>query len=244
MAFDGVLDGARPLAEALYDLTRAAIGEATPEQRAALRARLEEVAGRIKDKPLATEYRRALLDRFFAGRRRGPQAARPIVVHRPVPGPDTATAERCRILVAILLRHPTLLHDVEEAFGALDLSPPLARLRRAILSWSVAAETLDSAGLMAHLHMAGLATEAAQVVSAVPMPLPACAAPDAQPADAEEGWWHIFGLMHRSRLEEEVAAANRAFTAAGDGPAHRRLIALCRAHEALCHGEQGIDAEQ
>ncbi len=234
-AFQATLDAARPFAETLYDITRAAIGDTTPEQRARLRGRLEELAAQVTDKPLAGELRRALLDRFFAARRsRSAGAARPLMVRHPAAPPD---AERCRTLLAILLRHPALLHDVEEALGSLDLPPPLDRLRRELTAWSVAAETLDSEGLMTHLTTAGLATEAAQVLSAVPVPLPACAAADAQPAQAEEGWWHIFGLMNRSRLEDEVAAARRDFAQNPDLAGQRRLIALRTAYAALCGGE-------
>ncbi len=242
-AFQAALDSARPLVDALFDLIRAEAGGSGPEQLASLRARLEAAAGRIEDRALAAEYRRALLDRFFAGRRRKPGATRPIVLARPTPDPARATAERCRALLAILLRHPGLLHDVEEALRRLELPPPLDRLRREIEAWSVTTATLDSAGLIAQLHAAGLATEAAQVLSAVPVPLPACAAPDAQPAEAEAGWWHIFGLMHRSRLEEEVVAAGRDFALRPDAAAQRRLIALCTARDALRRGEQESEAE-
>ncbi len=146
-AFQPVLDAARPLAEALFDIVRETTGEATPEQRAALRGRLEEAAGRIRDKALAGEYRRALLDRFFqrrvpAGRRAGP-VARAIRVQRPVPAPAVAEAERCRTLLAILLRHPGLLHDVEEALGGIDLPAPLARLRNEILGWAERSQALE-----------------------------------------------------------------------------------------------------
>lgn len=243
-AFQKVLETARPLVDALYDLVRAGGGgEGSPEQRAALRAGLEAAAGQIRDKALAAEYRRALLDRFFAASRRGASAVRPILVQRPAPDPVGAAAERCRTLLAILLCHPGLLHSVEEALGALDLPAPLDRLRREILTWSVTAPALDSAALIAQLHAVGLAAEVAQVLSAVPVPLPACAAADAQPAEAEAGWWHIFGLMHRSRLEEEVAAASRDFALRPDQAAQRRLIALAAAREALRRGEQGLDAD-
>src|SRR3954447_11282703 len=66
MAFQATLEGARPLAECLYDLLREGAGDTTPEQRAAFRTRLEEAAKRIPDKALAGEYRSVLLDRFFA----------------------------------------------------------------------------------------------------------------------------------------------------------------------------------
>ena len=243
-AFQAVLAAARPLAEALFDLVRAAAPGDTPEQRAALRARLEAAAAQIRDRTLAAEYRRALLDRFFAaGRRGGTKTPRPVLRARPVPDAGGTAAERCRTLLAILLHHPALLHDVEEALGTLDLPAPLDRVRSELLAWSVTAPTLDSTALIAQLHAAGLANEAAQVLSAVPVPLPACAATTAQPAEAEAGWWHIFGLMHRSRLEDEVAAARRDFTLRPDQTAQRRLIALAAAADALRRGEQGPDAE-
>ena len=105
------------------------------------------------------------------------------------------------------------------------------------------AAPLDSASLMDHLTRVGLAAEAAQALSAVPYPLTASASPDAMPAEAEAGWWHIFGLMHRSRLEEEVAAAMRDLAEHADDAAQRRLIALCTARNALRQGDEGADVD-
>ncbi|MDE2200751.1 MAG: DNA primase, partial [Rhodospirillales bacterium] len=91
------LAAARPLGAALYDLLREGSGD-SPEQRAALRRRLVEAAARIGDKALADEYRRALLDRFFARPRppaaapgRGREAARPPPrFTRTAPAPEAA----------------------------------------------------------------------------------------------------------------------------------------------------------
>jgi DNA primase len=240
-AFQAVLDAARPLAEALFDFLREPGGEATPEQRAALRTRLEEAAGRIRHRGLAAEYRRALLDRFFAGRRVTPRNA--VLPPRPADPAAGASAAARALLVGILLRHPMLLADVEEAFGGLELPSPLAQLRREMLAWSVHAPALDSAGLMSHLTSAGLAAEAARALAESAMGLPACAAPDASPAEAEAGWWHFFGLMHRDRLEDELRAASRDFATRADHAAQRRLEALATAREALRRGEDGLDAD-
>ena len=139
-AFQAVLDAARPLADALFDLLRESGGDGTPEQRAALRARLEAAAGKIGDKALAWRWRSGA--RCWTGSSRRPRRQRPrrrappsrrrgsIAPdrRRPEPPPNAG-----RNLLAILLHHPNLLHDVEEAFGAFDLPPPLARLRNAIL---------------------------------------------------------------------------------------------------------------
>jgi DNA primase len=258
-AFEAILQVARPLSDALYDLLRAGAGD-SPEQRAGFRARLEAAAASIADKGLAGEYRRAWIDRFFAERRRpmrngtpgkrgdfapprfGAPPSRGLTAPRPVPGSEAG--ERGRILAAILLRHPDLLHDVEEAWCALDLPPWQGDLRAAILQWSGSAEVLDSPGLMTHLHNSGLAALATQALADDPLPLPACALLTAMPAEAESGWWHYFGLMNRDRLEEEVIAAQTAAAACFDEQSQRRLTVLCTALNRLRRGEQDADAEE
>jgi DNA primase len=46
------------------------------------------------------------------------------------------------------------------------------------------------------------------------------------PGDVEVGWWHFFGLMNRVRLQEELIAAQRAFTDNPNEGTERRLVAL------------------
>ncbi|MBV9539149.1 MAG: DNA primase [Acidisphaera sp.] len=249
-AFQAVLDAARPLADSLYGLLRERLGTATPEARAALLAALDAAASRIGDRTLAREYRTALRDRHYASVRRTPQGG-PVKPRAAVPRTPLSAAEaadeRARTLVAILLRHPALLHDVEEAFGDLTLPPMLDRLRVAILAYSDEAaargsHVLDSADLMNHLTRAGLAADAARALAAVPFPLAASACADAMPAEAGAGWWHMFGLMNRDRLEQEVAAATRALAEHADAATQRRLIALRTAQIAIWQHD-GDDAE-
>ena len=172
-------------------------GDATPEARAAV------VPRGSKRPPAASATARS------PGNTAGPSATasvrEPAGAPAAPPPPNTRSfprpritlqathAEQARTLLAILLSHPSLLGDVEEAFGGIDLPPPLARLRAAMLEWAERAELLDSAALFTHLQAVGLAADAAQALSALPNPLPACAAPDAMPAEAKEGWWHFFG---------------------------------------------------
>jgi DNA primase len=238
-----VLDAARPLGEALYDLIRDGGGETTPEQRAAFRARLEAAARRIPDRALAGEYRRVLLDRFFAARpgRRAPQNRhRPVVRTAPVAG--AVAAERARILTAILLRHPTLLRDVEHAYAALELPQSLGRLRDALCSWADMADVLDSQVLTDHLTSSGLQAEAEQALAAAPVPLPACASSAAMPAEAEAGWWHIFGFLNVDRLRQEVALAEAACATDLTPLSQSRLLALKAALNKVNSGEpDGVD---
>jgi DNA primase len=243
-AFTAVLDSARPLSVALFDLLREGGAFDTPETRAAFQGRLDAAAAQIPDRALASEYRAALRDRFFAERKGRGKGKPPAVqiVRRPL-GMDDATTQRHRTLVAILLNHPGLLTDVEEAFSGVALPPMLTELRQAVLQWWDATPALDSADLMNHLQAEGLAERAGQLLSARPVPLPACAQPGAMPAEAEAGWWHYFGLLHRERLEMEVAAAAAAFMATPDAAAQGRLVALCAARDALLRDAQAEDLE-
>ena len=247
-ALQAVLDAARPLSEALYNLLREA-GDATPEQRAAFRSRLESAARHIPDRTLAAEYRRALLDRYFKEHRRGEfqrrenprgQGAKP-PRHRPPPRPlpnsDAVAQERERILIAILLRHPSLLHDVEDAFSRLELPPQLRKLREALRNWADHADILNSATLIAHLTSSGFESEIEHVLAPAPVPLPACATLAVMPAEAEAGWWHVFGFLNVERLREEVGQARTTFTQDPTPQTQRRLIALTTALDKVASGE-------
>jgi DNA primase len=150
---------------------------------------------------------------------------------------DGTASERTRILTAILLRHPFLLNDVFQAFAALPLDPPLTRLRSAMDAWSQTAEALDSAGLMDHLTKSGLESEIQHVLAEAPMPLPACANSDAMPAEAESGWWHIFGFLNVEHLREEVALARADADRNLTAETERRLRALIEAFNKVRSGE-------
>ena len=264
-AFKAVLDAARPLNEALFDLLRQPGDYDTPEHSVRFRRRLEQAAASIPDKSLAAAYRNALDTMFFAAKRRNaPQSRqgfreagggrdaggrrgappRPVrVPPRPVLLGDAANASRARKLAAILLHHPELSRDVEEAYGSLPLPPDLQPLREAMLGYFSQAEhagALDSAGLINHLHALGLSLDVARAFDE----LPSCGRPDAQPAEAEAGWWHFYGLMHRDGLEHARDTAHAHFVANQDDPgALARLNALCVALDRLRSGEQSDQDE-
>ena len=255
-AFQAILDVAQSPSAALYEMVRGEAGDATPEQRAAFRTRLIEASARINDKSLGAEYRSALLDRFFASRarpapnRRGQgsdqkwdkkrgQLGLPggLRVPRPILQRDNTTSERARILTAILLRHPFLLNDVAQAYNALSMDTTLTRVRDAIEHWAESAETLDSAGLMDHLTKSGFERDVQYVLAGAPMPLPACASTEAMPAEAESGWWHIFGFLNVEHLREEVALAEADATRNLTPDTQRRLTALSEAFNKVRSGE-------
>jgi DNA primase len=219
-AFQAVLDAAEPPTAAIFRMVRGKVGEATPEQRATLFSRLMEAANLVADKPLAAEYRQALREQFYDSRkkparrdgkwdkrRRQQLAAADPRIPKAKLHLDGTTGERLRNLTAILLRHPFLLNDVAQAYNSLPMDAALERLRNSIEHWSESAASLDSGGLMDHLTRSGFEHDVQHVLAGTPMPLPACAASDAMPAEAEAGWWHIFGFLNEELLREEVALA-------------------------------------
>ncbi len=243
MAFQAVLDAAQPMAEALFGLVTEGRPAATPEQRAALRNRLAGAAGTIADKALAAEYRRVLLDRFFAASRpaRGGRPP-PRRAARPAIGPAPVQAERARMLLAIVLRHPWLLPQVEEGLGLLDLPDgPPAQLRAAILAWHPGAERVDSEGLIAHLAQTGFEDAASWALS--PAGLPLAARPEALPGEVEEGFWHFFArLGGEAGLREQQQEALTALIETNDPIAELRLKRLSEQLEAIRRGDEAAVA--
>jgi DNA primase len=200
-AFRDAIAKPEPLFRALYRLVRGRAGEATPEQRSALRAELEAAAGRIGDTRLAREYRRTLLDLSFA-----PRAVRPAAPALRSP-PGAIIADRPRQLVAVPVRQPGLLAEIEEEFPKLDLPPWLDRLRAAILQWSEGLPALDSDVLIAHLHAVGLGAEVSRLVASAPLPV--CPA-GVDLAGASARWREGFDmLVTEPRLRKDVEAGQR-----------------------------------
>ncbi len=237
-AMTAALARATPLADTLFAVLRGESPGTGPEQQAALRTRLVAAAATIADRTLADEYRRALIDRFYAARPRRNAPRTRITPFTRGPAIDRAPAtdrERAVNLCAILLRHPDLLRDTEEAFATLVLPPDLSALRDAILAGADHG-ALDSAALLSHLASTDTADTAAAVLSGRPMPLPPGARPDAMPAEAEAGWWEIFGFMHAPNILSDIDEADRAWKANPSTENQARIVALKQALEHLNDG--------
>jgi DNA primase len=197
-AFKARLDAAEPLSSALYDMLADGAGRGTPEARAAFRQRLVDTANRIPDKGLAGEYRSMLLERFFAerggkGGKGAKQVKPPTFVRQPLPDGAESNLRRARQLLAILLLHPALIPEVEEAFARVALPESYARLREAFSGFAGGIKTLDTDGLVTHLGKLGLSDEARQIVAAAAEEHRLD--PAASPAEVAQTWWSWYILM-------------------------------------------------
>ncbi|WP_336760514.1 DNA primase [Asaia sp. VD9] len=263
-----VIEGARSLADELFQLMLSGVQHDVPEQRAALKKRLEASAALIADKDLASEYRRALMDRFFASAQRGGGRAG---TGRGMPARRTSgqggaaggarqnrartievgsgALERLRLLTTLVLRHPAILPQIEDPYGRLDLPHPLDELRDAVLDWFGAQadthpEALTSAACLVALDNEGLGDEARGLLERGVLP----------PAQAEKNglfslepiqqWWHFFGLVNFPAFVREVeqdmqaALANPSLEGLPDA-----LLVRLRTLDRLRRGEEGDEDE-
>ena len=236
-ALRGTIEAARPLSDALYDLLDPPRSGATPELRVAFRARLVAASGVIADRSMASEYRRALLDRYFATTRRRAVPARVRQI-RPMLSDPAAREAQAAHLAVIAINHPDLLHDIEEAWCRVPLDGWLAELRAAMLHVPA---SLGVSGTMDHLISSGLGSQVAMAFQLAEQHgrLDAAARPDSMPSAAEGGWWHYFGMIQFEKLNEEIDLAQKSFSEDATPACERRVRALCEARLKLRASEPG-----
>jgi DNA primase len=182
-AFEAVLAEAVPLIDLLWTSETAGLEQATPERKAAARARLRAHIGTIADPGIRQLYGAECDRRFDAaylarpprapwqpasrgqrGQRGGPFIAPIILPSDDLKRQVAAGGDRqAQVLLAGLLRHPELADQHEEALAALPLADPGHAALRDVLLDRVAAGDLESAGLDDHLASAGLAALAAGI---------------------------------------------------------------------------------
>ncbi|MCE2574996.1 DNA primase [Komagataeibacter sp. FNDCR2] len=201
--------GACPMGQVLFGLLSEGVRNPGPEQRAALRRRLVEVAALIPDKALASEYRSTLLDSFFQTfRRSGPRggnAARPVAT-TPVAAMDADLQRQC-ILSAIILEQPAVLAEVQDAYCRLELPADLAALREELLEMYDARGGLPAPDeLAASLSAAGLDDVCQRVRTTRGRRTRGQADDDVFGTDSRHEWWHFYALLNVERFAAEVRA--------------------------------------
>ena len=214
-AMQAVLDGARPLSAALYDLLAEGRPSATPEQRAALRHRLEAAAradrrqGARRGVPAraAGPLLRlgAATERLAGWRLR--HSAPPI--DQPAHPPQSARAT-CSPSCCATRRCCPRSRSRSPASTSRRATAPA--LRAALLAWLARADVLDSALLLDQLAVSGAGEAVAWALRGPG--LAEEARPEAQPAEALDGWWHFFAFLRgEAELAEDRAEAERSLVA-------------------------------
>ncbi len=239
-AFMDLLNAALPLSEMLWRMQVQGKNLDTPEQLAGLRKELRDLVGEIADNTVRAyygEHFKARLQTAFSpvspgptrrgragglahrggGWRRGPLYSPPIPAHRGLGrGNDADTLPRERLLIAALLNHPELIHEVFEDLGQLRLSSPeLENIREVIIQKAISGAPLDLEGLRDNLHSGTMADATARLVAELTGPgvakLDPFARPDATLERVITGWANVFRWHRLEDLRRDLKEAEDDF---------------------------------
>jgi DNA primase len=222
-AMRDLLGQARPLVSLLWELETVGRSHDTPERRAGLRRRLQERVAAIADREVQLLYRTEIdrrLEGAFGPERRpwrgrpGRAGTREAGSWR-VPGGEAArrgtvglAQQREELLIAILLRHPDLVHEHGEAVAHVALGRgDLDKVRRAIIDLTAGHPDLDSGSLTNYLSEKGFGRVVETVFARTAVN--GFAAPGADRRTAATGLGHILGLLEEQEARREADIAER-----------------------------------
>ncbi len=240
-AVAAVIAAARPLVEMVWMRETEGGVFDTPERRAALEARLRDVARAIADESVRRHYQQAFAERvaaFFPDARqqrtesrgqksRGSRDSRPpsSVLRLPIPVSDRLKRSsllagrpthplREVVLVMTMVNHPALIPERLDEFAHLELGhPDLDDLRSAVLEILAHGD-----GEAEHLRETLLSGRFGGLIGRLDAELAACrlwpALPAASDSDAAEGWTQALTLHRRKRtLHKDLKEAEDALAA-------------------------------
>ncbi len=227
-AMQAVLDQAFSLIDFMWRVTAGQRPLNTPEDRAGFRRALDERVATIQDTRLQQDYKTALQtkwqEQFSApAQNRTPwvknfgnkfgrkpfasnQSFGPLVRPRPLPGNLQE-----RIVLALIINHPALFTEMEEAVHSLPFADPeLEKLRVAIFDLMSEREDGEvTAPLKDQLEMAGHASVMARVLGP-DLLMHAGFVRENRPLEvARAGWNDIWQRHMRKSLEDELKAASQ-----------------------------------
>jgi DNA primase len=206
-----VLDGALPLVDSIWEFATSGRSLVTPEQRAGLRAELDDTARKIGDSQVQSLYRIELRRRFDdmfkrpgGGWREKGKPFRP-----PGPRPSRVTdaaALEARIVIALLVNHPFLFHENREELTEMQLPVAWEPLRDAVFT-ELARGPLDGNALCVHLKTSGFGPLLDEILGPNTVRHASFVRLDASEDDVRAGWREIWLRAHRRELDGELAVA-------------------------------------
>ena len=254
-----LIEEAAPLVDVIWRAETEARLFDTPERRAGLRRRLNELAAEIADRDVQDAYRREYAERMFRafgfrgeggarnrGRDRSFRRWPPGAVPGPVPvseGDATRVrldARQLREKVALLamLRHPHLVEDFDQIFGRETFaSEDLEALRRDLIMTFLSHLDIEPDELERQLTVAGHGPLIEHLKSQAIRTHAGFARPDASLEEARTGLREVWKAHYRDLIQDDHERAVRAFM---DNPSEQTMKTL----ETLRKAMQAIKEEQ
>ncbi|MEL0111846.1 MAG: DNA primase [Rickettsiales bacterium] len=227
-----VLDAARPLADVVFELERAAGPVDTPERMAGFKARLRQKAAQIAD-PIVREQYRALFDERTAPaprrpglRKRNARGSWEVMETRPRTNLAAAASSTLwqRLLMAALINHPSLFDEYGESLIDVSLEPNLDKLRGELHVIFAANPDLDVQVLHSHLNDSGFADILSHVLDRRVLEHGAFARSDAPLEAAREGVGRILTEFQRQRQLADLKAFGREAARDGTHESYARFL--------------------
>ncbi len=263
-AVDRVLKSARPLVDVLWARELEAGPLDTPERRAALERRMQDLLSTIREETLRRHYRAEIearlatlgrrqrpspteRERLPNGDRRGAPPARaglrasPALARTALFTGAASESPREAFVLGVLLAHPELLQGHAESLAELDMSGREANaLRSALLDSAASGEPFDFAVMQSRLARANLTTAAERLMARVHAGDRWALDAHADPLRLADALRQAMTLHRRARtLHSELRAAERAL-AEGESEAN---LAWMREVQSQLSSLEGAEAD-
>jgi DNA primase len=244
-AFRGYLDASVALIDFLWELNTSGRDFSTPEARAALSERIEELAGHIRDRQVQYHYRQAFRDKMrrtfgnTGAHKQGTDArslkggqgrrsdSQPEIA---VPRPQQGRFETARmVLLATMINHPALYNEFEGAFEALQFEDPeMARLHAESLAFfhDYDMYDLDRQAICYHLGICGLSGPLDRLLSDSLYLHAGFARPEVAYETARSGWHATSEFITRRAAWQELQQAGQALARDMDEDNEQRFMAM------------------
>jgi DNA primase len=243
-AMQAVLDQAVPLSEFLWRSETGGRLPTTPEDKAALQARLKDHTRDIQDPDIRKLFAKAFNDRIWPdnkgsssqgyNRSRGRDNRRgwsSDMYFEADAGPNARVNIRQMreiILLGTVINHPELYDHVSERLGTIAFqAPDLDNLRQQVLKTLAAQSGLETEALIAHLKQQGDYHDVlSKVLGADVYDHAFFARADVDPEIAQAGWTETFEKLRGKDLNAEIEDAERDFASNPTEGAWKRLATL------------------
>jgi DNA primase len=226
-AIQRLIDEARPLVDVVWRAETEARSFDTPERRAGLRRRLNEIAAEIADKDVQDAYRREYAERMFQAFgfrgdnrrrprerdfRRGPPGTMPVSEGDATKIRLDARQLREKVALLAMLRHPHLVEDFDQIFGRETfVSEELETLRRDLIMTFLSFLDIDPAELERRLASSGHGPLIEHLKSQSIRTHAGFARPDASLEEARVGLREVWKAHYRDMIQDDHDRAVRAF---------------------------------
>ncbi len=241
-----LIEEATPLVDLVWRAETEARVFDTPERRAGLRRRLNEVAAEIADRDVQEAYRREYAERMFrafgfrgeGGRRprerdyrRGPAAPLPVSEGDGTRVRLDARQLREKVALLALIRHPHLVEDFDQIFGRETfVSEELETLRRDLIMTFLSFLEIDPAELEQRLSAGGHGPLIEHLKSQSVRIHAGFARPEASLEEARTGLREVWKAHFRDMIQDDHDRAVRAFM---ENPCDQTMKTLETLREAM-----------